>query len=88
MQLGLPLFLVAAVVATAAAFLVLRIPHQGVGIWVRRIFLVLLNLNPWTLGTWRREFSNRETFFAAWFLIFLVVLFTAPLFATCPPVKC
>src|SRR6267143_406245 len=88
MQLGLPLFLVAVVVATVAAMAMLYVPNAGVGIWIRRVFLILLNLNPLTFGTWRSEFSKRETFFAAWFLVFVVVLFTVPLFATCQPVKC
>jgi hypothetical protein len=88
MQLGLPLFLVAAVAATAAATTLLYVPNQGVGVWVRRIFLVLLNLNPMTIGTWRSEFSKRETFLATWFLVFVVLLFTVPLFAPCQPVKC
>lgn len=82
------MFLFAAVVATAAAMAMLYVPNAGVGIWIRRVFLVLLNLNPWTFGTWRSEFSKRETFFAAWLLVFVVVLFTVPLVAICQPVTC
>jgi hypothetical protein len=42
--------------------------------WVRRMFLVLINLSPWTFGIWRTEFSSRETFLAAWFLAFVAAL--------------
>ena len=88
MELGLPLFFVAAAVATGTATLLLYVPNQGIGVWVRRVFLVLLNLNPWTIGTWKSDFSKRETFFAAWFLVFVVVLFTVPLFARCHSARC
>ena len=88
MELGLPLFFVAAAAATVAATLLLYVPNQGVGVWIRRVFLVLMNLNPWTLGTWRSEFSKRETFLAAWFLVFLVVLFTVPLLEQCQSARC
>jgi hypothetical protein len=49
-------------------------PGTIVRTWVRRIFLVVINLSPGILGTWRKEFSTRETFLAAWFLSFISVL--------------
>ena len=74
MPLGIPSFLVAAMTATVIAGFVICAPGDAVQTFVRRLFLVLVNLNPWTVGTWRREFSKRETFFAAWFLVFVLAL--------------
>jgi len=64
--------LLAIVVATAIG--VTLAPGTKVRTWVRRVFLVIINLSPWTIGTWRKEFSTRETFLAAWFLSFVAVL--------------
>lgn len=69
------LLLVSALTATVIPTLVVYLPGDFVRTWVRRLFLVLANLSPWTTGTWRREFSTRETFMAAWFLVFVAVLF-------------
>lgn len=59
--------------ATVVATLMVMAPAP-VHAWVRRIFLILLNLNPWTVGTWRRSFTRRETFLAAWFMVFVASL--------------
>ena len=74
MPLGIPSFLVAAMTATVIAGVAISAPGDVVRILVRRLFLVIVNLNPWTVGTWRREFSKREAFFAAWFLVFAMTL--------------
>jgi hypothetical protein len=67
-------FIVAAVVATVIAICVYAVASVSVGNWVRRLFLILINLSPWTVGIWRRSFSRREIAFAAWFLAFIVTL--------------
>lgn len=41
---------------------------------IRWLFLLVLNITPGGIGTWRREFSRRETALAACFLAFVVVL--------------
>ena len=64
----------AALVATVVAAVVTAAPSEFVQIWVRRVFLVVINLSPWTLGTWRDKFSKREAFLAAWFLVFVLAL--------------
>jgi hypothetical protein len=72
--------IIAAIIATIVAPLTIYFKSQPANAAVRQIFLVLINLNPWTIGTWRSEFSKREVFFAAWFLVFLlvfIVLFSA-----------
>jgi hypothetical protein len=82
MPLGIPLLLIAAMTATAIAGLAVYAPGDLVQTWVRRLSLTLLNLSPWTVGTWRREFSKRETFFAAWFLAFVLALIVLPFLPT------
>jgi len=77
MPFGLPVLLVSALSATVIATLTIYAPGDGVRTWVRRLFLILVNLNPWMIGTWRKDFSARETFMAAWFFVFVVVLFGA-----------
>lgn len=72
MPLGIPALLIAALTATVIATLVAYVPGNIVQTWVRRLFLIILNLNPLTVGAWRREFSKRETFLAAWFLVFIL----------------
>ena len=72
----IPALLVAAVTATVIAGLAISAPGNVVQTLVRRLFLVFINLNPWTIGTWRSEFSKRETFLAAWLVVFVVVFFT------------
>lgn len=74
MSLGIPALLVAAITATVIAGLAISAPGGLVQTWVRRLSLVVLTLSPWTIGTWRREFSKREIFLAAWFLVFILVL--------------
>ena len=64
---------VAAMSATFVAAVTTAAP-SGVQTWVRRIFLLAINLSPWTIDTWRNSFSRRETFLAAWFLVFVVTL--------------
>jgi hypothetical protein len=64
----------AAVLATIVAALATTVAGATVQTWVRRVFLVLINLSPWILGTWRNNFSKRETFLAAWFLTFVAIL--------------
>ena len=66
--------LLAVVAATAISILVISAQESVFHTWVRRLVLVLLNLSPWTIGTWRSQFSKRETFFAAWLLFFLLGL--------------
>jgi hypothetical protein len=61
-------------IPTAIATGVMLAPGTIVRTWVRRIFLVIINSSPWIVGTWRKEFSTRETFLAAWFLSFVSVL--------------
>ena len=50
--------------------------------WVRRVFLVLLNIVPFGLGTWRDEFSKREAFLACWLLIFIATAIALPIVAS------
>ena len=71
----LVIFMSAAAVATLVAWLATRSESEGRRNWIRRIFLFVLNLNPLSTGIWRSDFSNRETFLAAWFLTFLILLF-------------
>jgi hypothetical protein len=66
--------LLAVGIPTAIATGVTLAPGTMVRTWVRRVFLVVINLSPWILGTWRKEFSSRETFLAAWFLSFVLIL--------------
>jgi MFS family permease len=64
-------------IASLAATLVAAIVTAAGGAaqnWARRLFLVVINLNPWILGTWRDKFSRRETFLATWFLTFVATL--------------
>jgi hypothetical protein len=61
-------------VPTAIATAVILAPGMMLRTWVRRVFLVVINLSPWISGTWRKEFSTRETFLAAWFLSVVLVL--------------
>jgi hypothetical protein len=61
-------------IPTAIATGAILVPGTMVRTWVRRIFLVIINLSPWIVGTWRKELSTRETFLAAWFLSFVSVL--------------
>lgn len=65
---------IAALSATLIAAVVTAAPVEAVQTWARRLFLVVINLNPWTLGTWRNRFTKRETFLATWFLTFVVAL--------------
>ena len=74
MASGMVTFLLAVVAATVIAGLVVSVPRGVVHTWVRRLVLLLLNLSPWTIGTWRSEFSKRETFFGSWLLFFLLGL--------------
>jgi len=60
--------------ATIVAALVSAAPGDTVQTWVRRVCLFVVNLSPWTVGTWRRGFTKRETFLAAWFLAFVMTL--------------
>lgn len=39
--------------------------------WVRRVILLIFNRSPWTIGCWRRSFTQRESVIAAWFLGFM-----------------
>ena len=66
--------LLAVVAASAISILVISAQEGVFHTWVRRLVLVLLNLSPWTIGTWRSQFSKRETFLAAWLLFFLLGL--------------
>ena len=66
--------LIALGLPTTVAALLVSIPGMAAKTWVRGVFLVLINLNPWTVGTWRHEFSKRETFMAAWFVAFVLAL--------------
>lgn len=66
--------LISAVLATVVATTVTFISGTSSNPWVRRLFLVVINLNPFTSGTWRNEFSKRETFLACWFLVFIATL--------------
>lgn len=63
--------LISVVLATVVATTVTFLPVHS---WVRRLFLIVINLNPFTFGTWRNEFSRRETFLACWFLAFIAAL--------------
>jgi hypothetical protein len=66
--------LLAILVATVVASGATLAPGTIVRTWIRRVFLAVINLSPWITGTWRSEFSTRETFMAAWFLSFVVAL--------------
>jgi len=66
--------LLAVGIPTVVATGVILAPGTMVRTGVRRIFLVVINLSPGVLGTWHKEFSSRETFLAAWFLSFVLVL--------------
>jgi hypothetical protein len=63
----------AGILATVIATVVILAPHP-VQNCSRRIFLIGLNLNPWTMGTWRKSFTTRETFLATWFVVFVASL--------------
>jgi hypothetical protein len=65
---------IAALAATVMATAAILAPWQAVQTWVRRLSLIVFNLSPWTIGTWRRSFTKRETFLAAWFLVFILTL--------------
>ena len=78
MPLGILALILSAIIATVFAGIVAYAPGNFVQTWVRRLSLVILNLSPWTIGTWRREFSKRETFIAAWFLAFILALIALP----------
>jgi hypothetical protein len=64
----------ASAIAIAAAMLVYRFGGASVLNWVRRVFLILVNLSPGAIGTWRRSFTRREASFAAGFLVFIITL--------------
>jgi hypothetical protein len=68
------LALLAAMTATLIAALTSYAGGEGLRTWVRRLFLVFLNLIPGGFGIWRRDFSRRETFLATWFLTFILAL--------------
>ncbi len=72
MDQGLLAIAVSAAVATIVATSVYLLAGDAVGNWVRRFFLLLINMSPWTLGIWRRSFTRRETAYAAWFLACIV----------------
>ncbi len=72
--------LIATTIATITAGLAIYVLGSELQIWVRRVFLILINLNPWTAGEWRHEFTRRETFCAAWFLVFVLVLIALSFF--------
>jgi hypothetical protein len=72
MDQALLAFAVSAAVATIVAICIYSLSGDIVRNWVRRFFLLLINLCPWTIGTWRRSFTRRETAFAAWFLAFIL----------------
>ena len=72
-------FILAVVAATVMSGLVVSAQGTVVHNWVRRLVLVLLNLSPWTIGTWRSQFSRREIFLGSWFLFFLLGLIVSPM---------
>ena len=49
------------IIPLIAAIIVMILTERA---YMRRLFLVLINLSPWIVGTWRKEFSTRETFLA------------------------
>jgi hypothetical protein len=63
-------FILAVVAATVISSIVISAQEGVVHTWARRLVLILLNLSPWTIGTWRIQFSKRETFLASWLLFF------------------
>ena len=65
-------FAFAVVLATVATGLLAPFMGHGGENWIRRIFLVMINLHPLNWGAWRTEFTRREALFACWFLVFLV----------------
>jgi hypothetical protein len=82
MPLLLPALLIAALAATVVSLVVYSLPFGSVHDWIRRFALVLFNLTPGGIGTWRKSFTRRETAFVTWFLVFVVtlilVVFVAP----------
>jgi hypothetical protein len=74
MQHSIMVGLLALGIPTVIATAVILAPGTLVRTWVRRVFLVVINLSPWITGTWRKEFSTRETFLAARFLSLVLVL--------------
>jgi len=66
--------ILAVVAATVISSIVISAQEGVVHTWARRLVLVLLNLSPWTIGTWRSQFSKREVFLASWLLFFLLGL--------------
>jgi hypothetical protein len=76
-------FAIAALIATVVTGML--VPAMGVEArnWVRRIFLVVVNLHPMNWGTWRSEFTKREVAFACWFVVFLVVFVVGSLLGPC-----
>src|SRR3954463_7017658 len=60
--------------AAAPSIIVARYAGPPVRTAVRRLFLLFLNITPGGVGTWRREFSTRETAAATWLFVFVLVL--------------
>jgi hypothetical protein len=80
MHMELVALLAAATFATLVALLVARAGDSS-RTWVRRVFLLLLNVTPGGVGVWRRQFSRREAVLSAWFLAFIVALTSLAVFA-------
>ena len=68
-------------VATVIAAIVVGRGNDAGHPWVRRIFLIIINLHPLNWGTWKTSFSKREAFLASWFLAFISVLILISLYA-------
>ena len=84
MTLLLSALLIAALAATVVSLVVYSLPFGSLHNWIRRFALVLFNLTPGGIGTWRRSFTPRETAFVTWFLVFvgtlIVMVLVAPKF--------
>jgi hypothetical protein len=74
MTLILVALLIAALAATVVSLVVYSLPFGSLHHWIRRFALVLFNLTPGGIGTWRSSFTRRETAFVAWFLVFVTTL--------------
>jgi hypothetical protein len=82
MMLLLTALLIAALAATVVSLVVYSLPFGPLHQWIRRLALLVFNLAPGAIGTWRSSFTPRETAFVTWFLVFVATLvllvFVAP----------
>jgi hypothetical protein len=69
---GIPALLLLTAASLLSAIVAISVPGIAVRTCIRRVFVVVMNLSPWTSGISLKEFSTLETFLAAWFLSFII----------------